>query len=63
MITLKKIAGQSKGKLRGARGLRTSIEKIMLGIMYEVPDNKNITECIINEEVIDCKTEPILKTA
>ncbi len=60
---LEKVAEISMGKYRGARGLRTVIEKIMLKVMYEIPDKKNIAECVINEKVIENRSEPRLKTA
>ncbi len=60
---LEKVAAISMGKYRGARGLRTVIEKIMLKVMYEIPDKKNIAECVINEKVIENRSEPRLKTA
>ena len=35
----------------GARGLRTVLESTLLDVMYELPDLKNVVECIIG---IDC---------
>jgi ATP-dependent Clp protease ATP-binding subunit ClpX len=32
----------------------------MLEIMYELPSQTNISECIINEEVIQSKQKPIV---
>ncbi len=60
---LERVADISMGKYRGARGLRTVIEKTMLKVMYEIPDKKNISECVINEKVIENRSDPILKTA
>ena len=37
----------------GARGLRTVLESTLLDVMYELPDLKNVVECIIG---IDCVT-------
>lgn len=58
-----RIALLAKGKSRGARSLRTIIENIMLDLMYDIPDRENIVECIVNEDVIENKCEPVLKTA
>ena len=58
-----KIANLARGKSRGARSLRTIIENMMLDLMYDIPDKKGITECVVNKEVIENKSEPILKTA
>ncbi len=44
----------------GARGLRTIMEEIMLDIMYELPPNTTIKECLITKEVILKKVSPIL---
>ena len=44
----------------GARGLRSIIEQSMLDIMYEMPSIDNLKECIITEEVVAGKSEPIL---
>ena len=45
----------------GARGLRAILEELMLDIMYKVPSEKNIKECIITPEVVNTGAEPVLK--
>jgi ATP-dependent Clp protease ATP-binding subunit ClpX len=44
----------------GARGLRAILESVMLDIMYDIPSNKGIRECIIGEEVIHKGDSPML---
>ncbi len=44
----------------GARGLRAILEEVMLEVMYEIPSQSRIKECIINEDVINRKEKPIL---
>jgi len=44
----------------GARGLRAVVENIMLDIMYQLPSTPGVTECVITEEVINQREEPIL---
>jgi len=44
----------------GARGLRAIIEEIMLGIMFEIPNRKDIKKCTITREVVENKIEPKL---
>jgi ATP-dependent Clp protease ATP-binding subunit ClpX len=44
----------------GARGLRSILEEIMLDIMYEIPSEKSITECVINEDVVTRGEKPVL---
>lgn len=46
-------------KNTGARALRSILEKTMLDIMFNLPNRKNIIECIITPEVILGKEEPI----
>lgn len=44
----------------GARGLRSIVEEIMLDIMYETPIKTNINKCIITENTVINKENPIL---
>ena len=44
----------------GARGLRAILEEVMLDIMYDLPSQPNVRECIINEEVVNSRTDPVL---
>ena len=44
----------------GARGLRAIMENTMLDVMYEIPSQSNIRECIISEEVVLHHESPIL---
>jgi ATP-dependent Clp protease ATP-binding subunit ClpX len=43
----------------GARGLRMIIEDIMLDLMYTLPGQKKIRECVITREVVESKKDPI----
>lgn len=54
------IAREAIKRGTGARGLRAILENAMLDIMYELPSRTNIKECIINEDVILGKGEPII---
>ena len=44
----------------GARALRSILENIMLGIMYEIPKKKNIKTCTIDYDVVVSNTTPKL---
>src|SRR3972149_2749337 len=44
----------------GARGLRAILEDVMLNVMYDVPSQPGIRECVISEEVINGSAEPML---
>ncbi len=46
------IAKEAAKRKSGARGLRSVMEEAMLDIMYEIPSEKNVRECVISEQVI-----------
>jgi ATP-dependent Clp protease ATP-binding subunit ClpX len=54
------IAAEAVKRKSGARGLRAIIEGCMLDIMYEIPSLDNVKECVIGEDVVLNKEEPIL---
>ena len=54
------IAREAIKRKSGARGLRAIMENIMLDVMYEIPSQSNISECIISEEVVMNHDSPIL---
>jgi ATP-dependent Clp protease ATP-binding subunit ClpX len=54
------IAKKAIQRKTGARGLRAILEEIMLDVMYEIPSQKGIKECLINEETIVRNEKPIL---
>ncbi len=57
---LTEIARIAFEKKTGARGLRAIIENIMLEIMFNLPEEKNISDCIITKDVILKKEKPII---
>jgi ATP-dependent Clp protease ATP-binding subunit ClpX len=44
----------------GARGLRAILEELMLDVMYEIPSQKDVAECIVNEDTVLKREKPIL---
>ncbi len=46
------IASEAVKRKSGARGLRAVMEEAMLDIMYELPSEENVQECVISEQVI-----------
>jgi ATP-dependent Clp protease ATP-binding subunit ClpX len=54
------IAKEAIKRKSGARGLRAILENIMLDVMYEIPSQPNVSECIISEEVVLRREGPIL---
>jgi ATP-dependent Clp protease ATP-binding subunit ClpX len=57
---LNAIAKEGVNRETGARGLRAILEEIMLDVMYDLPGRDNVKECIISEDVVSRKKEPIL---
>jgi ATP-dependent Clp protease ATP-binding subunit ClpX len=57
---LRAVARQALQRKSGARGLRSILESSMLELMYEIPSRDDVAECVINEEVIEQSTEPLL---
>ncbi len=54
------IAKRAVEKKAGARGLRAILENIMLDVMYELPSQRGVSECIINEETVIKSEKPLL---
>ena len=57
---LSAIAEEALRRKSGARGLRAILESCMLDIMYEIPSIDNVKECVIGEDVVLNKEDPIL---
>ena len=57
---LTEVARQAIERKTGARGLRAILETAMLDIMYDIPSEENITEVVVNEEVIRSGEQPIV---
>ena len=57
---LRAIAKKAIEKKTGARGLRAIMEGILLELMYEIPDMKDVTEVIVNEKVVNDNANPVL---
>ena len=58
--SLSAIAKKSMERKTGARGLRTIVENVLLDTMYELPSNDKISKVVIDENVIQGKSDPIL---
>ncbi|MBI5634909.1 MAG: ATP-dependent Clp protease ATP-binding subunit ClpX [Nitrospirae bacterium] len=57
---LSAIARKAIQRKTGARGLRAILEEIMLDVMYEIPSQKGIKECLITEDTVIKNEKPIL---
>jgi len=54
------IAREAMKRKSGARGLRAIMETCMLDIMYDLPSIADVKECVIGEDVVLNKEDPIL---
>lgn len=54
------IARKAVKKGTGARALRSILETIMLDVMYDVPSETNVTQCLISREAVEGKEPPTL---
>lgn len=57
---LRAIARKAIERKTGARGLRAIMEGLLLNLMYEIPDKKDVSEIIINEKAVNGESEPLL---
>jgi ATP-dependent Clp protease ATP-binding subunit ClpX len=57
---LQAIAAKALLRKSGARGLRSVMEEAMLEVMFELPSEANVTECVISEQVITGGEYPVI---
>ena len=53
------IASEALERKVGARGLRIILEELMLDLMYRIPSQADIQECVITDEVVINRAQPI----
>ncbi|MDR2160998.1 MAG: ATP-dependent Clp protease ATP-binding subunit ClpX [Desulfovibrio sp.] len=54
------VAREAMEQKTGARGLRNVLEAAMLDIMYALPSQKGVKECVINAAVVEKRKPPLL---
>jgi ATP-dependent Clp protease ATP-binding subunit ClpX len=57
---LEAIADKAISRKTGARGLRAIMESVMLDVMYDIPSRGDVKQCVINAEVVEGHTKPML---
>jgi ATP-dependent Clp protease ATP-binding subunit ClpX len=57
---LRAVARHALKRKSGARGLRSILENVMLDLMYDIPSRDDVEECVINEEVIEQGSNPLM---
>jgi ATP-dependent Clp protease ATP-binding subunit ClpX len=55
------IAAEALRRNTGARGLRSVLEERMLDLMFDLPSRKDVKECVITEDFVLGRSEPVLK--
>ena len=54
------IARKALKRKTGARGLRTIVESVLLDTMYDLPSQENVSKVVVDESVIEHKSDPYL---
>ena len=57
---LEEIAEMAMERKIGARGLRVILEDLMLDMMYQLPSQSDVSECVITREVVRNEVDPIV---
>ena len=57
---LSAIARMALKRKTGARGLRTIVESVLLDTMYDLPSLENVKKVVVDESVVEHKSEPYL---
>ena len=60
---IREIAREAHERKTGARGLRTIMEKTMMDLMFRIPSDETMTDCIITKESVLGESAPIEKHA
>ena len=58
---LNALAKEAAKRGTGARALRSIIERIMLGVMFDIPSRKDVASVTINREVVENGKSPLIK--
>ena len=57
---LQAIARRAIKRKTGARGLRSIMEDILLNSMFELPGSENVSEIVVNDDVVNTEAEPLI---
>jgi ATP-dependent Clp protease ATP-binding subunit ClpX len=58
--SLDEVADLAMKRKIGARGLRVILEDLMLDLMYQLPSEPDISECVITKEAVRNESKPIV---
>ena len=57
---VEKIADMAFEQKTGARGLRSIMEKAMMDVMFRIPSDESITQCLITKDAVEGNSKPLL---
>ncbi|MGB5294422.1 MAG: ATP-dependent Clp protease ATP-binding subunit ClpX [Thermoanaerobaculia bacterium] len=55
---LRQVAAEATKRNVGARGLRIILEELMLDLMYNIPSQRDVEDCVIDEETVLNRKQP-----
>ena len=55
---LRQVAAEAAKRNVGARGLRIILEELMLDLMYNIPSQRDVEDCVIDEETVLNRKQP-----
>ncbi len=55
---LRQVAAEAAKRNVGARGLRIILEELMLDLMYNIPSQRDVKDCVIDEETVLNRKQP-----
>ena len=58
---VEEVAKKSFERKTGARGLRSILEAVMNGVMYEIPSDDTIAKCVITKDAVDGTAKPLIE--
>lgn len=58
---IREIAKEAHERKTGARGLRSIMEKTMMDLMFRIPSDETMTDCIVTKEAVLGESAPIEK--
>src|ERR671931_669360 len=59
---LKAVADRALERETGARGLRSSLEEILLEVQFELPSRRDVKKCVVTRETVEKGLSPTLVT-
>ena len=57
---LRAVARRAMERKTGARGLRSILEGVLLGTMYDLPSQEGVSRVVVDEKTITGDAEPLL---